>query len=304
MNNPLVHIILVNYGNWQDTIECLESIKLNSYKFYKVIVVDVGNLNHSVYHLLEWINNQSDDNFLFIQQKENKGFAAANNLGIRAVIDDMESSFFWVLNNDTSIERNSLKELLGYYKENENNKDIGFLGSKILDYKNRDIIQTVGGTFNPWTGYSILTGMGQIDRGQFDAGGYKNDYVIGASMFFHKSLLDKIGLMSEEYFLYYEDLDWCIAAKKAGFQNITCNKSIVYHKQGQATGAKLIEDDASLRNKKYLYSSYLKFYRKHFPLQVPIAYLILVKQYAGKLYRKKFKEARVILNTIISIPNP
>ena len=106
--------------------------------------------------------------------------------------------------------------------------------------------------------------------------------------------------MPEEYFLYYEDLDWCITAKKAGFENLTCIQSIVYHKQGQSTGAKLLSEDASLGNKKYLYSSYLKFYKKHYRKQIPIGYLILLKQYAGKLYRKKFKEAKIILNSMLN----
>lgn len=296
--SPLIYIILVNYRNWADTIECLESIEVNAYQNFRVIVVDVADLDNSAARLSEWIDEPGHTKYSLIRQTENKGYSAANNVAITSIIDDENCSFIWVLNNDTVIADNALQELLDFYYKNENTASIGFVGSKILDYKNRDVIQTVGGTFNPWTGYSILTGMGQKDTGQFDNRNYKNDYVIGASMFFHKSLIGKIGLLPEEYFLYYEDIDWCISAKKAGFGNLVCTSSIVYHKQGQSTGSKLLSADASLVNKKYLYSSYLKFYKKHFRSLLPIGYLILLKQAAGKVYRKKMPEAKLIFRTV------
>jgi len=67
--------------------------------------------------------------------------------------------------------------------------------------------QNVGRAFNKWTGYSILIGMGEKDTGQFDDKNIKPDYVIGASMFFNIDLVRAIGLMPEDYFLYYEDID-------------------------------------------------------------------------------------------------
>ena len=158
----------------------------------------------------------------------------------------------------------------------------------------------MGGTFNKWTGYSVLLGMGEIDKGQFDNKNPEVDYVIGASMFFHKSLIEEIGLMPEDYFLYYEDIDWCITAQKAGFKNSTCTKSLIYHKQGISTGAKLLTTDNHLKNKKHLYLSYLKFYQRHYKLLLPVAYLILLKQTAGRIFHGENKEAGIIFRTMVN----
>ncbi len=163
-----------------------------------------------------------------------------------------------------------------------------------MDYEDMKLIQNVGGTFNKWTGYSVLIGMGEKDTGQFDDKENEVDYVIGASMFCHSSLIKKIGLMPEDYFLYYEDIDWCITAQKAGFRNYTCTKSIIYHKQGLSTGAKLLTKDSHLKNKKHLYLSYLKFYKRHYKSLLLVAYLILIKQLLGMIYHQKFNEAKAI----------
>ena len=92
----------------------------------------------------------------------------------------------------------------------------------------------------------------------------------------------------------------CIPAQKAGFVNTTCTSSIIYHKQGVSTGSKLLSNDNHLHNKKYLYQSYLIFYRKYFSWKLPIAYAILFKQLAGKVFHKNMAEAKLILQIIFS----
>ncbi|RLD86769.1 MAG: hypothetical protein DRJ09_11460, partial [Bacteroidetes bacterium] len=138
------------------------------------------------------------------------------------------------------------------------------------------------------------------DHGQYNNANYKTDYIIGASMFFQMSLIAIIGMMPEEYFLYYEDIDWCFAAKKAGLENKTCTKSIVYHKQGATTGAKLKNDNQYINNKKYLYSSYLLFYKKYFKKFLLVAYFILIKQWAGRMFHGNYIEAKIIFNVLIN----
>jgi len=182
-------------------------------------------------------------------------------------------------------------------------KNIGFIGSKILDYKDNGLIQNVGGKFNKWTKYPVWIGVGEKDIGQFDNKEIKVDHVIGASMFLHKSLIQRIGLMPENYFLYYEDTDWCLTAQKAGFWNSTCAKSIVYHKQGISTEVKHLNNDKQLQNKKYLYWGYLMLYHRHFKWLLPIAYLILFKQMAGKAWHKKYNEVSMIFKTLTGFRN-
>ena len=295
MDQNKVYIIIINFGTPEYSIECLESVHENSHGVFQLVVVDVLNIDQSVEKVTRWIEEKKDDRFILIEEKENKGFAFANNIGIKYSLRQDDCDFLWILNNDTVIEKNSLTELINFYKQNKDIGNTGFIGSKILDYGDKKLIQNVGGTFNKWTGYSVLIGMGEKDTGQFDNQNIKVDYVIGASMFCHTSLIKKIGMMPEDYFLYYEDIDWCITAQKAGFRNYTCTKSIIYHKQGLSTGAKLLTKDSHLKNKKHLYLSYLKLYRKHYKWLLPIAYLILIKQLLGMIYHQKYNEAKVII---------
>lgn len=294
----MVYIIIINFGKPKHTIECLQSIIDNSYKFFRTVVVDISNIDQSVYKLNAWVEEKKDARFKIIHKDENNGFAFANNIGISHSIQNQDCDYLWILNNDTVIEKNSLTELVKFSEGKKDKNKIGFIGSKIMDYENQKIIQNIGGTFNKWTGYSVLIGMGEKDEGQFDDKKYKIDYVVGASMFFRSSIIDKIGLMPEDYFLYYEDVDWCLSALKAGFINSTCTESIVYHKQGLSTGSKLLTEDKHLKNKKHLYISYLKLYKRHFRWLLPIAYFILFKQMAGKIYHKNFAEAKLISQVI------
>lgn len=300
MNHNKVYIIIINYGTPLHTIECLESILHNDHVNYQAVVVDIANIHYSVDTITAWISGKEDNRFVLIAEQENKGFAFANNIGIKYSLEQNDCNFLWVLNNDTIIAKNSLEELVKFYGQNVDKETCGFIGSKILDYENRDVIQNVGGTFNKWTGYSVLLGMGEKDVGQFEDKRIKLDYVVGAAMFFSPSLVSEIGLMPEDYFLYYEDIDWCITAQKSGFKNTTCIKSLVYHKQGVSTGAKLLSNDNHLQNKKYLYLSYLKLYRRNYKWLLPVAYFILFKQMAGKIFHGKFAEAKLIFKVIFS----
>lgn len=292
-----VFIIIINYGTPEHTVECLESILQNNYANYQVIIVDVLNKKDSIRLLNDWIAQKKDNRFNVIPNNKNNGFSFANNIGINYALSQADCDYLWILNNDTVIEKNSLTELINCYRKESKP---GFLGSKIMDYDNRELIQNVGGTFNKWTGYSVLIGMGEKDVGQYNNKKTKIDYVIGASMFCKADFLKTVGLMPEDYFLYYEDIDWCIAAQKAGYTNLLCTESVVYHKQGVSTGVKLLSTDASIKKKKHLYLSYLKFYRRHFPKHLAIAYFILFKQWAGRIYHGQFAEAKLIAQVIFS----
>lgn len=294
MEGNKIYIITVNYGTPHHTIECLKSIMENRYKHFQVLIIDVSNLNQSVDLISNWIETVDDERFCLTQISENRGFAHGCNVGIKLALENEDCEFIWLLNNDTIIDESSLTELVNCYNKNKKNKNVGIIGSKILEYNARDAIQNVGGKFNKWTGYSVLIGMGETDKGQYDNTELNPDYIVGASMFFHSSLVLKIGLLPENYFLYYEDIDWSITAKKAGLINITCTASLIYHKQGMSTGVKLLTKDHQLKNKIYLYRSYLFFYRRHYKNLIIIAYIMLLKQLAGKLFRGKLLEAGII----------
>jgi len=293
---PKISIILVNYRTWQDTIECVESILCNDYQNFEIIIVEVSNLNNSLKELKNYSENS--EKIKIIEFSENKGFSEANNIAIKYVLEQNKSEFLWILNNDTVIKKDSITELISFYKSKKDKKT-GFIGSKLLYHSNPEIIQTVGGKINKWFAKTKLIGKGEIDSGQFDNQELKIDYVVGAAMFLHKNLISEIGLMPTGYFLYYEDVDWCITAQKAGFKNFTAIKSIVLHKEGKTIGNRSITKTMNPTTAKFLYSNYLKFFKKHYKINFPMAYFILLRHLLGWLLKGKITEAKIILNVIL-----
>jgi len=291
-----IYIILLNYNGWKDTIECLESVLKNDYKNYQIIVVDNDSPNNSMEYIINWAEGKQelvyDENsqlkhlsqpfepkpldyvfytkeealnggdqekesklnnpIIFIQAGENGGFAAGNNIGIKYAFAKNDFEYVWLLNNDTVIEKNSLSTLLNYASK----KDIGICGSALMYYHNPKEVQAYGGTVNKFFGTSKhIFDINDIDK--------KLDYIVGASFLIDKKVINKIGLLPEEYFLYYEETDYCFNARNNGFKLGVDVESIVYHKEGGSTGAdknpnKKSEfmDILSLKNR-------IKFHRKY-----------------------------------------
>jgi GT2 family glycosyltransferase len=291
------HIVLVNYGNWPDTADCLTSLERLKGDF-EIILVEVADRNHSRFNLSEFLK-KSPLSVELLYLSENKGFAYANNQAMRFIQSRPDAEYIWLLNNDTLVKPDSLSELIKFRKQRKQNENIAFIGSKILYADRPDIIQSVGGSFNPRTGYSVLLGKGE-NANKFTEQALETDYVIGASMFFNKQLLDSIGFMPDDYFLYYEDIDWCLSAKEAGYKNYTCLTSEVLHKQGGSTKNKYGKTKSeNLNTRKYMYSSYLKLYKKKYPERISRARLILLKQFFGRLRRFNWNEAEIILKVLL-----
>jgi hypothetical protein len=156
----------------------------------------------------------------------------------------------------------------------------------------------VGGTFNPSKGLIQFNGQGQADTGQFDQINYEVDFLMGASMFLSLETLHKIGLMDEQYFLYCEDIDWCITARNKGYQIYFVPSSKIFHYQGASTGTKYQHQRKSSNTLKYLHSSYLKLYKKFYPERIRVAYFQLSKLMLSKITKGNFVETKLIFGVL------
>lgn len=145
----------------------------------------------------------------------------------------------WLLNNDTEVQPDSLTRLVERAQEDDS---IGIVGSTLLYHHNRRRVQALGGArYNRWLGVAKHIGEGQnwdkikdnIRRDEIER---QMDYVVGASMLVSRRFIEAVGLMSEDYSLYFEELDWAIRGKKKGFRLAWAPDSIVYHKEGATTG--------------------------------------------------------------------
>ncbi len=218
MYQPSVSIITVNYKQPQVTSELLDSLRKLSYSNLEVIVVDN--------------DQQYDDSPLYrihypevkvINCDENLGFAGGNNVGIKAAKGD----YLFLVNNDTEIIDGTIEKLVSVLVD----ENVGAVSPILRYFDAPKQVQYAGFTeINPITGRNRM--INQIAPTLLS----DTPYIHGAAVMIPKTVIDKCGLMPEDYFLYYEELCWSRKIRKAGYQLKVCNEVHVLHKESVTTG--------------------------------------------------------------------
>lgn len=224
IQNPLVSIITVNYRQAAMTCELLDSIQSNTYKNVEIIVVDNGSQQDFT---VEFQKHTPSVKTLI--SAENLGFAGGNNLGIKEATGD----FLFFVNNDTVFTEGLIENLLARFNEKET---IGAVSPKIRYHATPNIIQYAGFTeINKLTGRNETIGKDETDNGQHNTA-RATPYAHGAAMMVKKEALSKAGVMPEQFFLYYEELDWCCRIRQAGFEIWYEPNAVIYHKESASVG--------------------------------------------------------------------
>lgn len=230
---------------------------------------------------------------------KNHGFAGGNNLGIRLALQDARCQFIWILNNDTVVEADSLRYLVEWLLR-ERDEKIGIVGSKLLYYHSPRLIQGIGGEYHPYLASIRHLGGMKPDNGQYDRDDLNPDYPIAASMLVCRKFIEDVGLMSEEYFLFFEELDWVMRARPLGWQFSYCWKSRVYHKEGQTIGAGLLNTEKSEIADYFWLRNRILFTRKYFPRALGAVYLSYLVVIFRRLLRRQWKRIPTIIKIIFS----
>ncbi len=231
-----------------------------------------------------------------IEAGENRGFAAGCNIGMRAA-GDGGFDYYWLLNPDAVVAHDALTELLARAGVDPR---VGTVGSTILYYHRPELIEALGGArFNYSNGVSRHIGQGTSatlvprDGGEVEE---KMAYVMGASMLVSVRFFREIGPMAEDYFLYYEEIDWAMRARGkflAGY----APRSRVYHKSG-ANSSKVIP----MRTARYYYASRLRFVGRHLPARLGSARRSLLFDMLRHVVRGRWQLARVVGSVLIAAP--
>lgn len=222
--------ILVNYNNPLDTKEAIKSLQKQSIPFYKIIITDNNSTDNS-YEILQQIES---DQVVLLRSNENKGFASGNNLAIRFALKNFNFDYFLIINNDTISDKN-LNENFINFMEMDENENIGIVTGKILNYHKPNKLLSAGGYFSKLkcSGYHI--GKNEIDNGQFDKM-RECTFATACLWFFGKDLIREVGYLPEEYFLYEEDVDYCLKVQEFGLKIVYLSSAKIWHKEGSATG--------------------------------------------------------------------
>ncbi|HUV42557.1 MAG TPA: glycosyltransferase family 2 protein [Patescibacteria group bacterium] len=264
-----ITIVTVHYKSKDLTLQCLQSInKLKSKGFELETIVVNNNPQEKINDL-----KKKFPKFIFLETKENLGFAGGYNLGMKKAFDD-KADYIFIINNDTILDENLLVHL---FKVAEKRKKAGLLSPKIYfapghefhrdryqESERGKVLWFVGGIVD-WQ--NVLTqhrGVDEVDQGQYDQI-EETDYISGCAMLIKRKVIEKIGFLDKKYFAYYEDSDYSVRAKKAGFQLLFVPQAKMWHFNASSS-----EVGGSLHDY-YLTRNRLLFGLRYAPLRAKLA---------------------------------
>ncbi len=253
-----VSIITVNFNQSLVTEQLLASIdSTNSYPNIEIIVVDNGSKINSV---PEWKTKYPG--VKFIRSEKNLGFAGGNNVGVK----DATGEYLFFVNNDTEFTDGLVKTLVDLMDQHP---EVGMVSPKIRYFDEPDTLQYAGYTpMNYYTCRNATIGQFEKDNGQYDHTTGQTGYGHGAAMMVRREAIDKAGLMAENFFLYYEEMDWCDRIKKAGYQVWVEPRALIYHKESVSVGK-----DSALKEY-FMNRNRILFIRRNAPFHAKLIFYV------------------------------
>ncbi len=281
-------IITINYNSSENTIKLLESLKNQTDKDFEVVVVD--NNSHDVEKLMDY--QTSETNIIYIKNDRNLGYSGGNNTGIRKALQN-GASWVLLLNNDTWVEDTFIGRLKAVLDPSAGSGQGGREGivGLALDEGNKVAYAGQIQWLKPTLIHLPTSQVGNTKS-------VDKSYAIGGAMLIHKSVFDKIGLLDENYFLYFEDADFCQKARKARIPISFLSEIKISHSVSAST--KKLGSSLLLR---YHYRNALYFNLKNGPLYIklsvwPWSWLIMVKQIIKIIVGKNREQSLAILKGV------
>lgn len=234
-----VTVIIPNYNGLKFMRLCMESLRQQRCRDFRVLVVDNGSDDGSV----QWLKEQRIPTIFL---KENTGFTGAVNTGIRAA----GTEFVLLLNNDTVAEPGLVGELL---KTIERSEKIFAVSSKMIQMHHRELMDDAGDMYSV-LGWAYQRGVGRSARGYNKPGEVFS--ACAAAAIYRKKVFETIGLFDEMHFCYLEDIDVCYRAKIYGYHNRYCPSAVVYHVGSATSGSKYNGFKVKLAARNNIYLNY------------------------------------------------
>ncbi|TCV87593.1 hypothetical protein EDE11_10294 [Methylomonas methanica] len=224
---PKVTVIILNWNGKQDTLQCLESVKQLKYSNFEIILVDNDSTDDSV----DAISEQYSD-IIILNTGKNLGYAGGNNAGIRYALK-RGTDFIFLLNNDAFVSEDLLHALT---TGAEKLPPKSILGAKIYFYDKPNTLWFNGGRWKKETNSFEHIGYNLLDSTEFNHQ-IEVDYISGCALFARAESFNDIGLLDENFFLYYEETDWCYRARARGYKCVLIPEAKVWHKASSSLGA-------------------------------------------------------------------
>jgi GT2 family glycosyltransferase len=263
-----IAIVVVHFNSDEETKDCLNSLKRIEQKGFQVQVVVVDNGSKLP---LEIPAHELAKNVTIIRSDANLGFTAGNNWGIQYAFEHFPTDYVLLLNNDTTVEKHFLNHLFACLKD----ESVGMVVPKIYFTAGREFhhdqyrsdergkVIWYGGGSVDWQHFvAFHRGVDEVDRGQFDHQ-TQTDFATGCCVLIPRTIIEKVGVLDQKYFLYLEDVDWSLRVRAAGYKIRFCPEAVVWHKNAGSSGGSgsRLHQYYQTRNRLFFFWRYLRLPR-------------------------------------------
>jgi len=252
-----VAVVVLCYNGVDLTVGCLESLQKQDYPNLDIILVDNGSKDGTFS-----IISEKFPRALWVQNPENLGYALGNNTGIEFALSKGAQAVFLV-NNDTRLHPSCVSTLMNTL---QGDSKIGILGPMVYTWDQTKTISSAGGVVNWRKAYADNIGMGEIDKGQYPGG--EVDFVNGCGLMVCRKVLEHVGGLDPRFFMYWEETDWCLRVKEAGYKVYFEPTGAMEHK------APIVSRELGPTTLYYLTRNRFLFFFRHTPITMkPMALL-------------------------------
>ncbi len=243
---PLVYVVVVTWNQCEVTLACLASLVQMTYPNFRVVVVDNASTDGTAAAI-----RRRYPHIQVVCTEQNMGYPGGCNVGLRYALKK-HTDYIFAINNDVTVDPAILDELMKHRAP-----EVGIIAPKIYYADKPNTIWSVGGRRHAWTLEMTHRGDNQVDRGQWEEV-IEQDYLIGCAHLFFRPLLEDIGLLDAGYYFYYDDVDICIRAQRAGYRLLLVPQARMWHKVADSSGGV-----GTPRERYYMARSSVRFFRKH-----------------------------------------
>ena len=288
----MLGVIIVTYNSSDVITACLERLVASNGVDLRIVVCDNASQDDTVETIRAWARDRTDGlveltevddmttepQVALLRAPVNRGFAAGVNMGLRYLMRDSRCGLFWILNPDCEVAPDTATAFLHCAAATG---DFALMGSRVVYLEPPGLIQSEGGRVERWTGICR-----SVNRGADPAETERHptaadlDFIPGASMVATRRFVETAGPMAEDYFLYYEEVDW--AACRGTLALVLCENATVYHHGGTSIGTGAVNRLPTPFSLYFNNRNRMRFLRKHRPIALPTAYLASLAR-VGKL---------------------
>jgi GT2 family glycosyltransferase len=219
MTRPFIVTVILNTNRREDTCAALESLAQNTYQNQQIIVLDNASTDGSVPAI-----QAAFPDVQIIPLEKNLGYAGNNNVGICAALA-LDAEWVFVLNEDTVLAPDCLEQLMIV---GQSDPQIGIVGPMVYHHNEPNVIQTAGGKLGrDWSAWHLA--QNELDRGQFQQP-HDVDWISGCAILVRRAVIDQVGMLDQRFFYYWEETEWCMRAREAGWRIVHAPQAKLWHK--------------------------------------------------------------------------